>query len=63
MHLVSQTEGAHGIQFLYISFISFLGEGESGRLNPRLERRKIVVKREDLLRSAESALANNASAR
>ncbi|CAI4228739.1 unnamed protein product [Auanema sp. JU1783] len=50
MHLVSQTEGAQG-------------EGEAGRSTPRLERRKITVKRDDILKSAETALANNASAR
>lgn len=50
MHLVSQTEGVHG-------------EGEAGRLTPRLEKNKIMVKRDDLLKSAENALANNVSSR
>lgn len=50
MHLVSQTEGVQG-------------EGETGRLTPRLERRKITVKRDDLLRSADAALASNASSK
>ncbi|VDN06437.1 unnamed protein product [Thelazia callipaeda] len=40
MHLVNQTDGGHN-------------DGESGRLTPRLERRKVSVRRDDLLRQAE----------
>lgn len=40
MHLVNQTDGGQS-------------DGESGRLTPRLERRKVSVRRDDLLRQAE----------
>lgn len=43
MHLVNQTDGGQG-------------DGESGRLTPRLERRKVSVRRDDLLRQAEQTL-------
>ncbi|PAV67973.1 hypothetical protein WR25_23345 isoform F [Diploscapter pachys] len=51
MHLVSQSEGGHG------------ENSESGRLTHRLEKRKLLVKRDDLLKTSEAALANNASSR
>ncbi|KAM3728915.1 E3 ubiquitin-protein ligase [Dirofilaria immitis] len=43
MHLVNQTDGGQN-------------DGESGRLTPRLERRKVSVRRDDLLRQAEQTL-------
>ncbi|OZC06632.1 hypothetical protein X798_06384 [Onchocerca flexuosa] len=43
MHLVNQTDGGQS-------------DGESGRLTPRLERRKVSVRRDDLLRQAEQTL-------
>ncbi|VDN51984.1 unnamed protein product [Dracunculus medinensis] len=43
MHLVNQVDGGQT-------------DGESGRLTPRLERRKVSIKRDDLLRQAEQAL-------
>lgn len=43
MHLVNQTDGGHS-------------DGESGRLTPRLERRKVSIKRDDLLRQAEQTM-------
>lgn len=43
MHLVNQTDGGHS-------------DGESGRLTPRLERRKVSVRRDDLLRQAEQTM-------
>ncbi|VDK18711.1 unnamed protein product [Anisakis simplex] len=43
MHLVNQTDGGHA-------------DGESGRLTPRLERRKVSIKRDDLLRQAEQTM-------
>ncbi|GMT32611.1 hypothetical protein PFISCL1PPCAC_23908, partial [Pristionchus fissidentatus] len=46
MHLVSQTDGAGGAD-----------STESGRgLTPRLERKKVSIKRDDLIKSAEGAL-------
>uniref|UniRef100_A0A914ZIP5 E3 ubiquitin-protein ligase n=4 Tax=Parascaris TaxID=6254 RepID=A0A914ZIP5_PARUN len=43
MHLVNQADGGHS-------------DGESGRLTPRLERRKVSVRRDDLLRQAEQTM-------
>lgn len=50
MHLVNQADGGHA-------------DGESGRLTPRLERRKVSIRREDLLRQAEQALNRLGSSR
>lgn len=50
MHLVNQVESGQN-------------DGESGRLTPRLERRKVSVKRDDLLRQAEQTFHHLGSSR
>ena len=67
MHLVSQvTPKKNENKFSNFRFQSEGGHGEnseSGRLTHRLEKRKLLVKRDDLLKTSEAALANNASSR